>query len=47
MPRFRLGGKGDPDSDPNFMANNDNVKTSVHLLGKLHPKLHSAAIPKP
>jgi hypothetical protein len=35
MPRFRLGGKGDPDSDPNFMANNDNVKTSVHLLGKL------------
>ena len=35
MPRFRLGGKGDPDSDPNFLANTDNVKTSVHLLGKI------------
>jgi hypothetical protein len=32
MPRFRLGGKGDPDSDPNFL--NDNTKNSVHLLGK-------------
>lgn len=31
MPRFRLGGKGDPDSDPNFL--NDNTKNSVHLLG--------------
>ena len=34
MPRFRLGGKGDPDNDPNFMASNDDTKNSVHLLGK-------------
>jgi hypothetical protein len=37
MPRYRLGGKGDPDSDPNFMNNIGNGdKKSVHLLGGDH-----------
>jgi hypothetical protein len=42
MPKFRFGGKGDPDSDPNFMNSlnsgnsDDNTKKSVHLLGGDH-----------
>lgn len=39
MPRYPLGGKGDPDSDPNFMnmmGNSDGDKKSVHLLGGDH-----------
>jgi len=38
IPKYRLGGKGDPDSDPNFMNNigkDDSIK-SVHLLGGDH-----------
>ena len=37
MPKYRFGGKGDPDNDPNFMNSlakgDDNTKKSVHLLG--------------
>jgi len=37
MPRYRLGGKGDPDNDPNFLSENNqannNGKSSIHLLG--------------
>lgn len=37
MPRYRLGGKGDPDNDPNFLSGNNEInnngKSSIHLLG--------------